>query len=494
MLQHMRIPNRTPVLVVAVVALLGASAGDLSAQRSSGSREAGAEALHSALPDALSNAFREAAEQALPAVVFVAVERNVDAHAFLPEAQREFFAIPEGAESRPMIGSGSGFVYDADGLVLTNHHVVAQAEAIRVRLQDGHEYDAELVASDPTTDVAVLRVRMPAGRTLPVAPHGDSEALRVGDWVLALGNPLGLDFTVTAGIVSAVGRQLEPRAGTVQSYIQTDAAINPGNSGGPLIDLRGRVVGINTAISGSRFIGYGFAVPIEIARRVASDLVALGYVRRPMLGVRIEDVTEVDAEVYGLADIAGAEVKRVEPRSAAADAGLQVGDVVRLIDGESVRDATALTARLALYQPGDEVELTVIREGETRRVTATLGEFPNEPRTTPVAGAPATDGQRLGFDVAPLTPALAREFDQAARDVGVSAPEQGVIVTTVTPNTPAENAGIRPGQLVLQLNGEPVADVSAIESVAGAVRVGSAISVRVLDRDFGETIVNYRVR
>ena len=489
----MRIQTRIPILLLVPLALSALSAAEAGAQRASGSREAGAETLHSALPDALSNAFREAAEHTMPAVVFVAVERSVDANAFLPEGHREFFGIPDG-EAQPMIGSGSGFVYDEDGLVLTNHHVVAQAEAIRVRLQDGHEYDAELVASDPTTDVAVLRVRLPEGRKLPVAPQGASAALRVGDWVLALGNPLGLDFTVTAGIVSAVGRQLEPRAGTLQSYIQTDAAINPGNSGGPLIDLRGRVVGINTAISGSRFIGYGFAVPIEIARRVASDLVALGYVRRPMLGVRIEDVTEVDAEVYGLEQIAGAEVKRVEPQSAAAEAGLRVGDVVTLVDGEPVRDATALTARLALFQPGDEVELTVVRDGAVQRLRARLGEFPNEPRSTPVAGAPATEGRRLGFDVAPLTPALAREFDQAARDVGVSAPDEGVVVTTVTPNTPAENAGIRPGQIVLRLNGRAVDDVSAIESLAASVRSGSAVSVRVLDPDIGETIVNYRVR
>jgi serine protease Do len=313
--------------------------------------------------------------------------------------------------------------------------------------------------------------------------------------VLALGNPLGLDFTVTAGIVSAVGRQLTQRPGALEAYVQTDAAINPGNSGGPLIDLMGRVVGINAAISGSRFIGYGFAVPIELAQRVAADLVAIGYVRRPMLGVGIENVTEVDAEVYGLTSIAGAEVKRVEPSSAAAAAGLLVGDVIVGLDGEGVPDATALTARLARRQPGDAVALTVFREGAELDLTARLGEFPSERRPSAIAGTPSSGGHRLGFDVAPLTEPLAREFDQSVRvDAGVSAPDRGVVVSDVTRFSPAWVGGLRPGQIVLRVNGRAIETVDDLDSIATTLEVGAALSLRVLDPGSGETIVNYRPR
>ena len=462
----------TFIPLAALAVLLAASPA--SAQRSGSATSA--DALRSALPDALSSAFRDAAGEALPGVVFVSVERRVDAHAFMPQAQREFFNLPD-SDDQPLTGSGSGFVFDASGLVMTNHHVVNGAEAIRVRMHDGHVYTATVVASDPTTDVAVIQLQIPAGRTLPVVEIGESDALRVGDWVLALGNPLGLDFTVTAGIVSATGRQLSSQGGgaRLESYIQTDAAINPGNSGGPLIDLRGRVVGINTAISGSRFIGYGFAVPIEMARRVATDLVALGYVRRPLLGVNIQDVNDVDAEVYGLDEIAGAEVIRVVPESAAALAGLRVGDVVTQLEGQPVRDATALTARLALYHPGDRVALTVVRDREPQRVTVTLGEFENQPRPTPVANTPAETGDRLGFDVAPGA-------------------QQGVVVASVEENTPASAALLRPGLLILRVNGEEVRTTAEFEAIAGGIRSGDAVSLRLMDPDFGETIINYRVR
>ncbi|HUF13066.1 MAG TPA: trypsin-like peptidase domain-containing protein [Longimicrobiales bacterium] len=482
------------LFVPIVLCALGVvSVDDLAAQRSQSREDAAAmDRLRSALPEALSSAFRDAAERALPAVVFVAVEQAGGGAGAVPDRLREFYGLPD--EGRPLEGSGSGVIYDASGLVLTNHHVVAGAQTIRVRLMDGREYPAALVASDPTTDVAVLRIEPAPGETLPTAPTGDSDALRVGDWVLALGNPLGLDFTVTAGIVSAVGRRLNQRAGALESYIQTDAAINPGNSGGPLIDLMGRVVGINTAISGPRFIGYGFAVPIELAQRVATDLVALGYVRRPMLGVNIEDITEVDAEIYGLSTIAGAEVKRVEPQSAADRAGLRIGDVIVQLDGAPVRDATGLTARLARRHPGDEVELTVVREGELRRFTTRLGEFPYQRPPAAASGAPASTGRRLGFDVAPLTPEAARDFTRAARDAGIAAPQDGVLVTTVTPYSAAANAGIRAGQIVLRMNGAEVDDLDDFQEGAAALEPGDAVSLRILDAALGETIVNFRAR
>ena len=477
---------RSTLLALALIAGALVPAGLGAQQRAS---DAG-DALRSALPDALSSAFRDAASHALPSVVFVGVERTVEAMAFLPESHRQYLG-----DSPIQQGSGSGFVFDESGLVMTNHHVVDGAESIRVRMQDGHEYDAEVVASDPTTDVAVIRLALPPGRRLTVAETGDSQSLRVGDWVLALGNPLGLDFTVTAGIVSAVGRQLnQPNGASLESYIQTDAAINPGNSGGPLIDLRGRVVGINTAISGPRFIGYGFAVPIEMARRVASDLVAYGHVRRPRLGVSIADVTEVDAEVYGLEDIAGAEVTSVEENSAAEAAGLRVGDVVTQLNGEAVRTATALTARLALYQPGEEVALTVLRDGERRRLTARLGEFPPRQEPQPVAGAPAPSEHRLGFDLAPLNPAVARELEREATDARFRAPESGVYVANVARGTAAALAGLRPRQVLLSINGRAVRSATEAEAVIASLEPGEAISARLLDPHLGEMVANFRVR
>ena len=485
-------PKQTIALRSSVLALaLAAGAFLAPAETAAQQRDANPnDALRSALPDALSSAFRDAASRALPSVVFVGVERTVEAMAFLPESHRQYLG-----DSPVQTGSGSGFVFDASGLVMTNHHVVDGAEAIRVRMHDGHEYDAEVVASDPTTDVAVIRALLPQGRRLPVAETGSSQGLQVGDWVLALGSPLGLDFTVTAGIVSAVGRQLnQPDGASLESFIQTDAAINPGNSGGPLIDLRGRVVGMNAAISGPRFIGYGFAVPIEMAQRVAADLIAYGHVRRPQLGVGIADVTEVDAEVYGLDEIAGAEILYVEENSAAAEAGVRVGDVVTQLDGEAVLNGNALTARLALYQPGDEITLTVIRAGESRRLSARLGEFPPRQEPRPTTDRPIPSRHRLGFDLAPLSSSVARELQREATDERFRAPENGVYVASVEARGAAVIAGLRPQQVVLSINGTQVGSVSEAEALLAEVDPGDAVSMRVLSPHLGEMIVNFRGR
>jgi len=298
--------------------------------------------VDTAIASALSNAFRAAADRALPAVVQVTVERGTQVAGRtvpLPDMFRYFFGLPEGGPDQqiplpPQQSTGSGFIFDQQGHIVTNNHVVADAERVRVRLVDGREYAAEVVGTDPSTDVALLKVRAGNEERLPVLAFADSDSLRVGDWVLALGNPLGLDFSVTAGIVSARGRQITGRTGALEAFIQTDAAVNPGNSGGPLVDLLGRVVGVNTAIvGGPRFVGYGFAVPINLARRVVSDLLEYGYVRRPRVGVSVSDVTAVDAEAYGLDRIAGAQVKTVEAGSPADRAGIEVGDVVVALDG-----------------------------------------------------------------------------------------------------------------------------------------------------------------
>jgi len=438
----------------------------------------------------LSAAFRSAAGRVLPALVYISVEKEAGSvqASGSPDPFRRFFDLPQGpVATPPQRGAGSGFIISEDGLILTNHHVVVDATRIGVRLLDGQELDGTLVGSDAATDVALVRVDPPADETLPIAPLGEADSLLVGDWVLALGNPLGLDFTVTAGIVSAKGRTVAGDPSALQSFIQTDAAINPGNSGGPLIDLEGRVVGINSAIigGGDRFVGYGLSIPIDIARRVKEDLLAYGYVKRPRLGVGVTDVTAVDAEAYGLDEVAGAEVNTVEGDSPADEAGLEVGDVIVELDGTPVKRANDLTTALVEDHPGDDVRLAIIRDGKREEVTATLGEFPHE--ESPAARESGSDAPErlIGFSVTPLTRELAQRF-------GYEGP--GVVVSDVARFGPAANAGIRPGQLIRSVNREPVDSPEAFRRVAGRIDPGEVVSLRLVDPQVGETIINYRAR
>jgi len=258
----------------------------------------------------------------------------------------------------------------------------------------------------------VIKIEPKHGEQLPSAELGNSDNLQVGDWVLALGSPLELQFTVTAGIVSAKGRQLTGNPSNLEAFIQTDAAINPGNSGGPLVDLDGRVVGINSAIYGSdRFVGYGFAIPVNIAKKTVADILEYGHVRRPQLGVQIQSVSEADAEVYKLPSIAGAEVVVVTPDSPASKAGLKIGDVVVAVDGEPIKDGTDLTTTLARHQPGERVSLTIYRKGERQEVNATLGEFEHGEQAAKKTTDRRAVEEALGFRVEPLTPDLARELN-----------------------------------------------------------------------------------
>jgi serine protease Do len=453
--------------------------------------------LDTATAAALSSAFRGAAERALPAVVYVAVEQSAQvamgrspSQLPIPEEFRRFFQFPdEDMPAQPQRGTGSGFIVDGKGLIVTNNHVVENATSVVVRLVDGREYDAEVVGRDPNTDVALLRIQPGQGEELPVATLGDSDQLRVGDWVLALGNPLGLDFTVTAGIVSAKGRSIASgQELPVQSFIQTDAAINMGNSGGPMVDLLGRVVGVNTAIfgGGSRFVGYGFAVPVNLVRKVVSDIERYGYARRPKLGAFVSDLTPADRDVYGLANLDGAEIGSVEPGAPAERAGLRVGDVVVALDGEQIDDANELISQLARREPGNRVRLTVVRDRQRRDFTVELGEFPRE--TQPRRAAPAGDAaeQTLGFTVSELTPRLAQQF-QLER-------QTGVVITGVARFGAAQAAGVRPGQIVLRVNGEEVRSAADIARLAAGVEPGSTVSLRVVDPTTGETIINYRTR
>ena len=314
----------------------------------------------------LSSAFRAASSAARGAVVQVRVETAARAVRGTPFDEMFGGRV----QMPPQQGSGSGFILSADGYVLTNNHVVDDASRVKVVLNDKREFDARVVGRDPNTDIAVLKIE---GRGLPIARVGDSDQLEMGDWVLALGYPLQLGQTTTAGIVSAKGRDIgimERNGATnpLEHYIQTDAAINPGNSGGPLIDLQGRVVGVNSAIASPTgyYSGYGFAVPINLAKRVADDLIRYGVVHRPMLGVEIRDAAPADAEVFGLRAPEGAVISS-EPKAGARDAGLRLGDVIVSVDGGTVRNTGDLMEQVMRKQPGDEVVLEVIRYGRRQR-------------------------------------------------------------------------------------------------------------------------------
>lgn len=417
-----------------------------------------------------SRAFRSAVRAALPSLVFVQVEAQPS-----PVRRLGSVGIPDESSSEPEVGSGSGFVLTSEGHILTNNHVVQDAIAVTVVLADNRRLAATVVGRDPSTDIAVLRV---AAESLSVATLGDADSLEVGDWVLALGYPLGLSQTVTAGIVSGTGRSLgitEPSRGVVapiEHFIQTDAAINPGNSGGPLVDLSGRVVGVNSAIASPTgyYSGYGFAVPINLARRVADDLIRFGVVQRPRLGLRLSDVTAADAEVYGLRTVAGAEVVSIDRDGPARAAGIELGDVVVALDSTPVRTASDLQTFVAERRPDQRVRLELRRYGRPLSVVVTLGRFPSRKAA---ARGPSHEGRAsLGFS-----------FVES---------RAGLLVSDVDPTSPAARAGLRPGQRIIALNRESVRTGAEF---AAALRKGGAakpLSLLVLDPELGQTIINYR--
>jgi len=442
--------------------------------------------------ETLAQSFRNASRTALAGVVYVQVESAPtmasQALPFQGTPFEEFFRSPSPSPA-PRQGSGSGFIITPDGYVMTNNHVVENATRVTVSLTDRRQYEATVVGRDPNTDIAVLKLD---ARDLPTVQIGDSDALEIGDWVLALGYPLSLGETVTAGIVSARGRNIgimqrnREAAAPLEHFIQTDAAINPGNSGGPLVNLYGEVVGVNTAIASSTgtFAGYGFAVPIKLAKRVADDLIQHGAVHRPRLGVEIKNVEPADIDVFRLESANGAVVARIQ-EGPARDAGIQLGDVIVGIDGQPFRDTGELMERVALRQPGERVALDVVRYGERKRVQVTLGAFENDTRSAPAPAVPerASVGQ-LGFAAADLTPGLANQL--RIRGSG------GVVVTEVERGGPAPQALV--GMRIERFNGQDVRSVEDLRSAASRLGAGDTVSIIGLRPDGEQTIVNYRLR
>jgi serine protease Do len=345
----------------------------------------------------------------------------------------------------PMRGQGSGFIVGADGLILTNAHVVRDAEDVTVRLSDRREFGAKVLGVDPATDVAVLKIEASG---LPTVVIGDSKQVQVGDRVLAIGSPFGFEQTATQGIVSAKGRSLP--GDSYVPFIQTDAAVNPGNSGGPLFDGGGRVIGINSQIYSRNggFQGLAFAIPIDVALKVKDQIVAHGEVRHARLGVTLQDLNQPLAESFGLKSPQGALISSVMPGSAAKGAELQPGDVITQVDGQPVRAAGDVSSRIGMAMPGDSVKLTVWRDRSSRDVEVKLGEAQNEKMQK--ADAAATEPGSLGLAVRPLSDAERKEAQVA----------QGLVVEQV--GGPAARAGIEPGDVLLALNGKPVKDVEQI--------------------------------
>lgn len=386
-------------------------------------------------------------ERVSPAVVNIATRGEVEvARSPLLDDPffRRFFDLPEQRRQRRVQSLGSGVIVDAEaGYILTNHHVIANADEIRVGLNDDRELDAEVVGSDPDTDLAVLRVPAASLSALPLA---DSDRLRVGDYVMAIGNPFGLDHTVTTGVVSGLNRVLPGDNGArLQSFIQTDASINPGNSGGALVNLDGELVGINTAIlsrSGGN-IGIGFAIPINMARQVMEQIVEYGEVRRGVLGVRVQDLTAEIAEAFGLERREGALVAQVAPNSAAADAGLESGDVIVAVNGQPVRSANDLANAIGLLRIGTEVEIRYLRDGRERTATAVVGD--------------PDSGQISARDLHPaLSGASFSELDERSPLFGEV---RGVLVTAVEAGSRAARY-LRRGDVIASVNRRPVASLA----------------------------------
>jgi serine protease Do len=384
---------------------------------------------------------------------------------------KKFFEqMPEGVPQFPERSSlGSGFIISADGYVITNNHVVADAEEVVVRLHDRRELVAQVVGTDPRSDIAVLKIE---GRDFPVARLGDSAKLKVGEWVLAIGSPFGFDHSVTAGIVSAMGRSL-PNENYIP-FIQTDVAINPGNSGGPLFNLDGEVVGVNSQIYSRTggFMGLSFAVPINVVNDVYRQLRDTGRVSRGWLGVLIQDVTRELAESFGMERPQGALVAKILPDSPAAEAGLEVGDVIVSFDGRAIGFSSDLPPMVGGTQAGRTVPMEVIRRGKKSTIKIVVAELPAEEQIAAAGGGAAPGVQNsLQIIVRDLTEEEGRQLEQS----------RGVVVEKVLPG-PAASAGVRDGDLILLINNTKVENVAQFNELMSGLPVDKSIPMLVQRR------------
>ncbi|MCW8919332.1 MAG: DegQ family serine endoprotease [Gammaproteobacteria bacterium] len=423
-----------------------------------------------------------------PAVVNISTKQKKSVHGALPkglqipdlpkggpwdELFRHFFGEGEGGDKMPEHEArslGSGFIIDEAGYILTNNHVVEGAEEVIVRLSDRRELVAEVVGTDPRSDIALLRVQ---AADLPVVRLGRSRDLKVAEWVMAIGSPFGFDHSVSVGVVSALGRSL-PSENYVP-FIQTDVAINPGNSGGPLFNLDGEVVGINSQIYSRTggFMGLSFAIPIDVAMDVVAQLKETGHVSRGWLGVLIQDVTRELAESFGMSKPAGALVAKVQDDSPAGKAGIRVGDVIIEFNGETVHYSSDLPPLVGRVRAGSDAKVKVLRDGKTRTIKVRIGELPVEDEMVQASGEPKKiEADRLGLVVSGLSAEQRKQLEVA---------EGGALVAQVKPGAAAE-AGIQGGDVIVKLNNRDVADAADFRRQVAELPAGRSVPVLVLRR------------
>jgi serine protease Do len=467
--------RRTLGLGLVVAVLVGAGLGAWGAGRSSPAAGTPVVAPVTILPVAApesSSTFRQVAAAVGPAVIninTVTVVRGPQGGGRTPmeeffgeEFFRRFFGGPRERTQRSL---GSGVIVDASGIALTNAHVVEGASEIEIVTADGKKHKAKVLGADAKSDLAVLRIL--GGGTYPAARLGDSDAIQVGDWVLAIGSPFGFSQTVTAGIISAKGRVLGQ--GPFDDFLQTDAAINPGNSGGPLVNMAGEVVGINTAIvsrtGGS--IGIGFAIPISLAKKIYAELTTRGRVARGWLGVSVQPLTAELAKSFGTREDAGVLVADVMDGSPAEKAGLKSGDIIAEFNGKRIGQPSDLQRAVGLTEPGTTARVKVLRDRGERTIELRLGEAPDDQEA---AAKPAGKAKSLlGLDVKALTPEVAREL-------GVRGTE-GVVVTSVETGSPADTGGIQPGDVIREVNRQRVRSLADFERVARGLKGGDRVTL-----------------
>jgi serine protease Do len=433
--------------------------------------------------------FSELAEAAKPGVVNIRTVKTIkgDSPVF-----RHFFGNPHGGNRSPFDeffgpfqgdgqqrdfkqrSLGSGFLIDDDGFIVTNNHVIEDADQIKVILADDKEFDAELVGRDPKTDLALIRIE--GAKNLKPLELGNSEKLKVGTWVVAIGSPFGLEQTVTAGIVSAKGRIIG--SGPYDDFIQTDASINPGNSGGPLLNMDGEVVGINTAIIASGQ-GIGFAIPINLAKGIIDQLKDKGEVTRGWLGVGIQDLTPELAEYYGLKAEKGVLVTQVFEGDPADKAGIKVNDVILSVDGQNVTTGRELSAMIANTPVGNQTKIDLIRDGKKKALTVTLAKRDDDEKTVAVQGR---DNDELGIEVTDLDSDIARRF-------GIDGKESGVLVTDVKDDSLARDADVRPGDIIKEINRTVVKDRKDFVQLMKKNEDSKSIQLLVKRRNAGYLVV-----
>jgi len=450
-----------------------------------------------ALLDRSAKAFSSVVKKAGPAVVHVAVEKSVSSSSSQqnpydffndPFFKRFFgpqFQHPRGQQPKKyrQQGAGSGFIFDSKGYILTNNHVVEDADKITVRLDDEREFKAEVVGTDPQSDVAIIKID---GKDLPTLPLGNSDSLEVGEWVIAIGSPFELNQTVTVGVVSAKGRN---RMGITdyENFIQTDAAINPGNSGGPLLNIHGEVVGINTAIftrSGG-YMGIGFAIPINMAKSIKQQLLDHGKVTRGWLGVMIQDINEDLAQSFDLDQNSGVLIAEVTDDSPAQQAGLKQGDVLIALNGTPLSDVNDLRNKIAMTSPGSKVKLQVIRDGKKRSISVTIGQQP-EDMTSISSSATGKNSAlgKFGLSLQNLTSELAEQFGYEER--------QGVLIAEVDPDSPAARVGLQPGQLIEEVNRKPVHNLAELKKIMASATKKNQVLLRVRAANGGSQYIVLR--